>query len=149
MTGAGKYLLLIADNPDEEALALRALRQAKVHNEVTVVRSGAEAIEFIEGKGRHADRKHEATPALILLDASCPHIQGHKILRQLRSHRKSRLLPIVILMSSFEQQDLRNGFADGANSYVLKPVDTRRFAEVIRQVAHYWLQINEAPHIAE
>jgi two-component system, response regulator len=144
-----RSILLIADNPDEETLTLRALRQAKVRGEVAVVHSGAEAIEFIEAKGRYVGRKNEPAPALILVDFSCPHIQGHKLLRQLRAHRKSSLLPIVILMSSFEQQDLLNGFSGGANSYVLKPVDTQRFAEVVHQVAHYWLQLNETPRVED
>jgi two-component system response regulator len=143
-----KSVLLIADNPDEEALTLRAFRQARTTLEVSSVHNGAEAIEFLESTGRYADRRPGPGPRLVLLDLSSPHVEGHRTLRQLRAHPKARLLPIVVLMSSYEEQDLFNGFCGGANSYVLKPVDAVQFAEAIHQLAHYWLDLNQAPDVA-
>jgi two-component system, response regulator len=142
--GSNKSVLLIADNPDEEALTLRAFRQVSMPFEVFTVHDGPEAIEFIEGRGRYAHRGRGPGPRVVLLDLNSPHVEGHRILRELRAHPSARLLPIVVLMSSFEQQDLFNGLCGGANSYVLKPLDAGQFAEAIRQLAHYWLEINEA-----
>ncbi len=138
-----KLVLLIADCPDEQALTLRALHQGGLHNEVVVVRSGDEAIEFAGGTGCYADRNVGRRPNLILLDLTSPHVEGHRVLRQLRGHIKTRLIPVVVLTTSHNKEDLDNGFSHGANSLVLKPVDTRKLADTLGQVVRYWLHLNE------
>ena len=138
-----RFVLLIADCPDEQALTLRALRQSGIHNEVVVVQSGDEAIEFTEATGRYVDRNVGRRPSLILLDLASPHVDGHRILRQLRGHSRTRLTPIVVLTNAHSDEDLDNGFSRGANSLVLKPVDARKLADLLGQVARYWLHLNE------
>jgi two-component system, response regulator len=141
-----KFVLLISDCPDEQALTTRALRQGGIQDDVTAVSGGDEAMEFLEGAGRYADRNVGHLPSLIMIDLTSPHVEGHRILGQLRGSPRSRLIPVVVLMSSFEKQDLNNGFGRGANSLVVKPVKARELAETLGQVVRYWLGVNEAPH---
>lgn len=137
-----KTILLVEDNPDDEALTLRALRKNNVHNTVTVARDGAEALDCLFG----GDAAGGAPlPALVLLDLKLPKIDGLEVLRRIREHERTRLLPVVILTSSREEQDLINGYRLGANSYVRKPVDFTQFMEATRQLGLYWLVLNEPP----
>ena len=143
MRGLHTMILLVEDNPDDEALTLRALRKANVGNDVTVVRDGAEALDFLFGTGAHAGRDASLTPHVVLLDLKLPKIEGLEVLRRLRADERTKLLPVVILTSSDEEQDRIRGYALGANSYVRKPVDFSQFAEAVRQLGLYWLVLNQ------
>jgi CheY-like chemotaxis protein len=133
-----KPILLIEDNPDDEALTLRALKKNNISNEVIVAHDGAEAIEFLHGNDH-------ALPAIVLLDLKLPKVDGMEVLRYVRAEPRTRLLPVVILTTSKEEQDLINGYQLGANSYVRKPVDFAQFTEAVRQLGLYWLVLNESP----
>lgn len=138
-------ILLVEDNPDDEALTLRALKKNNIGNKIFVVRDGAEALDFLLCTGTYADRDPREMPQLILLDLKLPKVDGLEVLRRLRSDKRTRLLPIVILTSSNEEQDLMEGYQYGANSYMCKPVDFNQFADAIRQLGVYWLVLNETP----
>lgn len=138
-------LLLVEDNPDDEALTLRAFRTHHLANRVEVVRDGAEALEFLFGEGRHAGRDLTERPQVVLLDLRLPKLDGLEVLRRLRADPRTRTLPIVILTTSTEEQDQIKGYELGANSFIRKPVDFDRFSEAIRQLGLYWLVLNEPP----
>ena len=140
-----KVILLVEDNPDDELLTLRALRKNNVTGEVVVARDGVEALDYLFGEGSYAGRDTTVMPQLILLDLKLPRIDGLEVLRRLRSDEKTRLLPVVILTSSREQQDMLDGYGLGANSYVRKPVNFEQFVRAIEQLKLYWLILNEAP----
>jgi len=140
-----KMILLVEDNPDDEALTLRAIKKNKIGNNVVVVRDGAEALEFLFCSGVYADRDPNNKPQVILLDLKLPKVDGLEVLRRIRANESTSLLPIVILTSSTEEQDLIKGYGLGANSYVRKPVDFIQFVESVRQLGLYWLILNEAP----
>lgn len=140
-----KVILLVEDNPDDVELTLRALSKNNITNEVVVVRDGVEALDYLFGAGKHSGRDASAVPAVILLDLKLPKVGGLEVLRRLRSDSRTRLVPVVILTSSKEQEDLVNGYSLGANSYVRKPVDFIQFTEAVRQLGLYWLLLNEAP----
>ncbi len=138
-------ILLVEDNPDDEALTLRALRRNNVRNEIAVTRDGAEALAYLFPTGTHASRDASAIPALILLDLKLPKVDGLEVLRRIRADERTKLLPVVILTSSTEEQDLLNGYSLGANSYVRKPVDFFEFTRAVQQLGLYWLLLNEPP----
>ncbi|MGV0101737.1 Response regulator receiver protein [Nostoc sp. DSM 114160] len=138
-------ILLVEDNPDDEALTLRALKKNNILNEVVVARDGVEALDYLFGKGVYADRDMSVMPNLILLDLKLPKMDGLEVLRHLRTDDKTKILPVVILTSSKEEQDLINGYSLGANSYVRKPVDFSQFSEAVRQLGLYWFVLNESP----
>jgi CheY-like chemotaxis protein len=140
-----KVILLVEDNPDEELLALRALRKNDVTGEVVVARDGVEALDYLFGTGAYAGRDTSVMPQLILLDLKLPKIDGLEVLRRLRADERSRLLPVVILTSSREQQDMLKGYGLGANSYVRKPVNFEQFVSAVQQLKLYWLILNESP----
>ena len=140
-----KTILLVEDNPDDEALTLRALKKNNILNPVTIVRDGAEALDYLFCQGAYAGRDASLQPAVILLDLKLPKIDGLEVLKRLRADARTRLLPVVILTSSKEEQDLASGYSLGANSYIRKPVDFTQFMEAIRQVGLYWLMMNEPP----
>lgn len=140
-----KIILLVEDNPDDEALALRALKKNNVMNEVVVARDGAEALDYLFGTGAYSDRDTSMTPEVVLLDLKLPKVDGLEVLRQIRADDTTRLLPVVILTSSDEERDLVDSYELGANSYVCKPVDFTRFAEAVRQLSLYWLILNQPP----
>jgi len=140
-----KTILLVEDNPDDEALTLRALKKNKIMNEVVVVRDGAEALDYFFLRGPHADRDPHKQPAVTLLDLKLPKVDGLEVLKQIRAHPSTQLLPVVILTSSKEEQDLVNGYRLGANSYIRKPVDFNQFMDAVRNLGLYWLVLNEAP----
>jgi two-component system response regulator len=140
-----KMILLVEDNPDDEALTLRALKKHNVGNKVFVVHDGAEALDFLFCMGAYVDRDPHKLPQVTLLDLKLPKVDGLEVLRRLRADERTRLLPIVILTSSNEEQDMIEGYKNGANSYVRKPVDFNQFVEAVRNLGLYWLVLNEAP----
>ncbi|OGI43303.1 MAG: two-component system response regulator [Candidatus Muproteobacteria bacterium RBG_16_64_11] len=140
-----RSILLVEDNPDDEALALRALKQNNILNEVTVAHDGVEALDYLFRRGVHAGRDAGKQPAVILLDLKLPKIDGLEVLKLIRADEHLKLLPVVILTSSREEQDLVNGYRLGANSYIRKPVDFTKFVEAVRQLGVYWLVLNEPP----
>jgi len=140
-----KNILLVEDNPDDEALTLRALKKNNIMNEVVVARDGVEALDYLFCRGGHAGRDAQMQPALILLDLKLPKVDGLDVLREIRANLSTQLLRVVILTSSREEQDLINGYRLGANSYIRKPVDFGQFMEAVRQLGLYWLVLNETP----
>lgn len=138
-----KIILLVEDNPKDEALTLRALNKANVLNQVVVVHDGVEALDYLFARGDHVNRDPAVMPELILLDLKLPKIDGLEVLKTLRLDERTKLLPVVILTSSVEEQDLVRGYSLGANSYVRKPVDFVQFSEAVRQLGLYWLVLNE------
>src|SRR6266699_3850461 len=138
-----KIILLIEDNPDDEALTLRALEKNNIKNEVVVARDGAEALDYLFGTGSYAGRDLTVMPQLTLLDLKLPKVDGLEVLRRLRTDKLTRLLPVVILTSSNEEQDRVNGYGLGANSYVRKPIDFGQFMDAVRELGLYWLILNE------
>jgi two-component system, response regulator len=140
-----KIILLVEDNPDDELLALRALKKNNLLSEVVVARDGVEALDYLFGDGEYAGRDTNVMPQLILLDLKLPRIDGLEVLRRLRADGRTRLLPVVILTSSREQQDMVDGYSLGANSYVRKPVNFEQFVRAVEQLKLYWLSLNEAP----
>jgi two-component system response regulator len=138
-------ILLVEDNPDDEALTLRALKKNNILNQVVVARDGAEALDYLFGTGKYSGRDLNLVPQVVLLDLKLPKVDGLEVLRQLRADERTKLLPVVILTSSNEEQDRYRGYDLGANSYVRKPVDFNKFIEAVRQLGLYWLVLNERP----
>ena len=139
-----RVIVLVEDNANDEELTLRAFRKSNIVNRVVVVRDGAEALDYFFCRGVHANRLSSEIVQLVLLDLKLPKIGGLDVLRALRADERTRLIPIVILTSSAEDQDLLRGYGLGANSYVRKPVDFGQFVESVRQLGLYWLVINQA-----
>ena len=138
-------IMLVEDNPDDVQLTLRAFRKNKIANEVIVARDGVEALDYLFGTGTYAGRDTSDKPRIILLDLKLPKLNGMQVLERLRADDRTALIPVVILTSSKEEQDLMSSYRSGANSYVRKPVDFNEFVEAVRQIGLYWLLINEAP----
>ncbi len=141
----GRTILLVEDNPDDEALTLRALRKNNIVNDVVVAHDGVEALDYLWGQGSYEGRDARESPAVVLLDLKLPRVDGLEVLRSLRSDSRTQLLPVVILTSSKEEQDVVNGYKFGANSYIRKPVDFTQFMEAVCQLGLYWLVLNELP----
>lgn len=141
----GEVILLVEDNPDDEALALRALRRSAPIEDVVVARDGVEALDYLFATGPHAGRDRSVMPRLVLLDLKLPRVDGLEVLRRMRADERTRLVPVVVLTSSAEEQDLIDGYGFGANSYVRKPVDFARFIRAVEQLKLYWLSLNETP----
>lgn len=139
----GKVILLIEDNPRDEALTLRALRKHGIANDVIVARDGAEALDILFATGPYEDKPLAELPEVVLLDLNLPKIGGFEVLKRLRADERTRLLPIVILTSSGEDRDLTEGYASGANSFVSKPVEFSEFAEAVQRLGMYWLLLNK------
>jgi CheY-like chemotaxis protein len=142
---ADKTILLVEDNADDEELTIRALRQAKVANEVVVARDGIEALDYLFGKGTFEGRDTTHQPTVVLLDLKLPKLSGLDVLQRLRADSRTRLVPVVVLTSSSEDEDMLNSYASGANSYVRKPVEFGSFAGAVTQLGIYWLLLNEPP----
>ena len=136
-------ILLVEDNPDDEALTLRAFKKHDIRSEIHVARDGAEALEYLFATGAYSGRQKEL-PRVVLLDLKLPKVDGLEVLRRIREDGRTALLPVVILTSSKEQQDMLTGYRLRCNSYVRKPVDFDQFTEAARQLGTYWLTLNEA-----
>ena len=136
-------ILLVEDNPDDEALTLRAFNKNRISNPVVVARDGVEALDYLFANGHHAGRDLSIMPAVILLDLKLPRIDGLEVLRRIRANEYTSLLPVVILTTSKEQQDIYEGYSLGANSYIRKPVDFEKFIQAVGQLGLYWLVLNE------
>jgi two-component system response regulator len=143
----GKVILLVEDNPDDEALTLRALNKNNVAADVIVARDGVEALESLQIGDSHPADPDRSLPQLILLDLKLPRIDGLEVLRHIRENERTRHLPVVVLTSSLEQQDLVRAYGLYANSYIRKPVDFTQFVEAVRQIGLYWLVLNEPPPV--
>jgi two-component system response regulator len=138
-------ILLVEDSSTDEELTLRALRKSGIANRVVVARDGAEALDYLFAQGAFAQRDPREVPQVVLLDLNLPKIGGLEVLRRIRADERTKLLPVVILTSSREDKDLVGGYASGANSYVVKPVDFTQFAEAVRQLGMFWLVVNQPP----
>ena len=137
-------ILLVEDNPDDVDLTIRALDKRNILNEVVVAHDGAEALDYLFGNGNYAGRDGRL-PAVVLLDLKLPKIDGLEVLRRIRASETTKLLPVVILTSSKEERDVIDGYSNGANSYMRKPVDFNQFADAIQYFGLYWLLVNEPP----
>lgn len=144
-----KIILLVEDNPDDEALVLRALKQHNITNPVVVAHDGVEALDVVFGTSCHAGRDPGEMPAIILLDLKLPKIDGLEVLRRLRDDKRTQLLPVVILTGSKEEQNRINGYKLGAYSYMTKPVDFSQFAQALRELGLYWVLLSDATPVKE
>ena len=142
---AKKAILLVEDNPDDVEFTMRTLGRYHVTNRVDVARDGAEAIDYLFATGTHAGRDTSVPPAVVLLDLQLPKIDGLEVLKRIRADERTKLVPVVILTSSEEDEDLVNGYKLGCNSYVRKPVEFEDFCEAVRQLGLYWLLLNQPP----
>jgi two-component system response regulator len=140
-----RVIFLVEDNANDEELTLRALRKSKIGNEVVVARDGAEALDYLFARGAYAGRDPLELPEIVLLDLKLPKVSGLEVLRQIRAKEATKLLPVIMLTSSTEDTDLVAGYRNGANSYVVKPVDFTQFSEAVRQLGMYWLVVNKRP----
>lgn len=138
-------ILLIEDNPDDEELTLLAFEQSRIVTEVVVARDGVEALDYLFGTGKFASRNTDNLPALVLLDLQLPRINGIEVLERMRADNRTKYIPVVILTTSNEQQDLLNSYKLGCNSYIRKPVDFDQFQTAVQQLGMYWLLLNEPP----
>ncbi len=138
-----RFILLVEDNPDDEELTLMGLKNSGIVNEIHVARDGEEALHFLFAEGKYEDRDPAEVPALILLDLRLPKLSGFEVLERIRANPVTKYIPVVILTSSNEEEDLVAGYKLGANSYVRKPVEFDRFADAVRQLGLYWLLLNE------
>ena len=145
MDQMSKTILLVEDNPDDVKLTLRAFKRNNMLNPIVVARDGVEALDFLFARGAHAERAGRPLPTLVILDLKLPKLDGLEVLKAVRGDARTRLVPVVILTSSKEQQDLIQGYALGANSYVRKPVDFTEFMEAVRLLGIYWLMTNQPP----
>jgi CheY-like chemotaxis protein len=144
-TANNRVILLVEDNPDDEALAIRALKRHHVQNEIVVAHDGVEALDYLFGQGKYAGRDISNKPSVVILDLKLPRVDGLEVLRRLRGNDATKLLPVVVLTTSNEEKDLLDSYSLGCNSYIRKPVDFLQFSEAIRQLGMYWLLMNEPP----
>ncbi|MBT7065447.1 MAG: response regulator [Verrucomicrobia bacterium] len=142
---SNRIILLVEDNPNDVRLTLHALKKNHIINDVVIAEDGVEALDYLFGEGAHAGRDTTQMPSLVLLDLKLPRLDGLDVLKRLRADERTRLLPVVILTSSKEEQDLISGYTLGANSYIRKPVSFDQFSEAVGQLGLYWLVLNETP----
>ena len=140
-----KMILLVEDNPNDEELTLRALRKANIANEVAIARDGQEALDFLFCSGRYAGREPSTMPAVVLLDLKLPKLDGIDVLQRIRADPRTKLIPVVVLTSSSEDEDMVRSYQSGANSYVRKPIEFSAFANAVTQLGMYWVLINQIP----
>ena len=138
-------ILIVEDSPEDLALALRALRKANLANRIHTARDGAEALDFLFCEGPHAGCRNENRPSLILLDLKLPKVDGLEVLKRVKSDPRTCAIPVVVLTSSKEQNDVVESYQLGANSYIVKPVNFERFFETVQQLGMYWLLLNQSP----
>ncbi len=138
-------ILLAEDNPDDQELALRAFAKSNLSNDIILVKDGVEALDYLFGRGEYAGDEPPPLPAVALLDLKMPRKDGLEVLQEIRTHERTKYLPVVLLTSSKEEQDIVRGYRLGVNSYVRKPVDFNEFLKAIQQLGLYWLILNEAP----
>lgn len=136
-------ILLVEDNPDDEALTLRAFNKHRIPNPIVVARDGVEALDYLFGTGAYAEQASAELPAVVLLDLKLPRIDGLEVLRRIRADGRTALLPVVVLTTSRESQDIHEAYSLGANSYIRKPVDFEQFLIAVGQIGNYWLSLNE------
>ncbi len=141
----GKKILIVEDNPLDEILTIRALKQSRVANEIEVVRDGSEAIDYLHAKGKFAERRNLDLPALVILDLHLPVINGLEVLRRIRADERTKLLPVVILTASDRERDRIDGYKLGVNSFVKKPMQYSDFIMAVVQLGRYWLVVSEPP----
>lgn len=141
-----KVILLVEDNPRDEALTLRALKKNNICNDVVVARDGVEALDYLFGTGTYAERETPEVPQLVLLDLKMPKVDGLEVLKRVRADERTKRLPVVVFTSSSEEEDMIKSYDLGANSYVRKPVEFEQFLDATRQLGLYWLVLNELPH---
>jgi len=144
-----KHVLLIEDNPDDEALTLRALKKHNISNNVVVTRDGAEALDYLFGEGQYDYRNTSHQPEVILLDLNLPKIHGLEVLKRIRADERTRCVPVVILTTSTEEQDITSSYELGANSYIRKMVDFDSFSDAVHQLGRYWLALNQTAYPPE
>lgn len=142
---SSKVILLVEDNPSDAGLTRRALEKGRITNELVVAGDGQDALDYLWGAGAYAGRDVSELPTLTLLDLKLPRVSGLEVLRRVRGDPRTRRMPIVILTSSAEEQDVAAGYDLGVNSYIRKPVDFKQFAQAIEQLGLYWLVLNEPP----
>lgn len=140
-----KVILLVEDNPDDEMLAMRALKKSNIANSIVVARDGVEALDYLFGTGSYEGRDTSVLPQIVLLDLKLPKVDGLEVLRRIRADSRTKRLPVAVLTSSKEERDVISSYDLGANSYIRKPVDFDQFAESIKQLGMYWLVLNEPP----
>ena len=140
-------ILLVEDNENDEILTCRALKNYSILNDVIVARDGEEAMDYLLGAGKYADQPQKSMPVLVLLDIKLPKQNGIEVLRQIRSHEKTKLLPVVMMTSSNQESDVMESYKLGANSYIVKPVDYAQFNEAVKQVGLYWMLLNRKPSL--
>ena len=145
MNGMDKVILLVEDSPDDVALTMRAFKRSHVMNTIEVARDGVDALDFLFARGAFAERVEKPLPTLVILDLKLPRLDGLGVLKAIRAEPRTQLLPVVILTSSKEEQDLISGYSLGANSYVRKPVDFNEFLEAVKILGIYWLLMNQVP----
>lgn len=143
MISGGQVVLLVEDREDDVFLTLRAFKRSNIANPVVVASDGEEALDYLFARGKHADRAGQLPPALVMLDLNLPGLDGLGVLKAIRADAQTRLIPVVILTSSLEEQDRLRGYSLGANSFVRKPVDFVQFAEAVKLLGMYWLIVNE------
>jgi DNA-binding response OmpR family regulator len=142
---ANKIILLVEDNPDDVELTIRAFKKNNISNKVIIAQNGAEALDYLLGRGMYKERDLKDLPVLIMLDLNLPKINGFEVLKAIRQNETTKLLPVVILTSSNQDEDMIESYKLGANSYIHKPVDFKDFMEVVRLLSLYWLLWNKLP----
>lgn len=140
-----KIILLVEDNPDDEELTVRTLKKNNIMNKIIVAHDGVEALDYLFGKGKYAKRDITNLPVIVMLDIKLPKINGLELLKRIRTDKRTKLIPVVILTSSDEERDLVESYKLGANSYVRKPVDFNQFQSAVKQLALYWILLNKVP----
>ncbi|MBI2601727.1 MAG: response regulator [Deltaproteobacteria bacterium] len=146
----GRLILLVEDNPDDQLLIRRALSKDRVKSQIFIANDGLEALDYLFRHGKFTDRDPLLVPGLVILDLNVPKVSGLEVLQEIRKNATTRFLPVIIFSSSREERDVLDGYQLGANSYVIKPVDSKEFEEAVRQLGTYWLSLNELvpPHKA-